>query len=198
MLWEKIKYGKAVQRDAVECGAILGGKPVKASLVRWYSGRAGYNEGLSPVEMGAGFPVTGHRCGHSERLNDELNLKSLLILVGLTLEPGLAQSIVQHLTMHETAPTIQNYLAPNLKCQGWENLLLEVRQSLLLLCSQSSWCCESSTFLAGYWSKSLIEEDGWGITESSEWHYVQTSLEVGEEKWKAWQPDHSRYLCMKS
>ena len=31
MLWEKVKYGKAVQWDEVECGAILGDKPEKAS-----------------------------------------------------------------------------------------------------------------------------------------------------------------------
>lgn len=87
------------------------------------------------------------------------------------------------------------------------------RQSSWFLHSLLLWCNANSTFVVSYWStvssvdncarflwrecNSWITMAGEGTTEYSEQPGVRSSVATGEEKWKAWQVDHSGSLCMK-
>lgn len=71
MLWEKVQYDKAVQKDEGKGGAILEGEARKGLSVEMIvQERPESNEGQSsPVDIGAGIPGRGKR-GDNETLKD--------------------------------------------------------------------------------------------------------------------------------
>lgn len=78
MIWEKAKYGKAIQRDTGEGGVILEGEAKKGlSDEVILEERPRYNERLSAVDMGVG--VSGRRKGGDDGTwkDEMIDLKSL-------------------------------------------------------------------------------------------------------------------------